>query len=286
MDVGYVAAIAGGLLALFSPCAALLLPSFFAYAFQNSAQLLARTALFYAGLCVTLVPLGAGSAAVSTLFYGHRDTLILVAGWLIIALGVLQLLGLGFAWAVPARLQNRFTGRAGAAPIFGLGAVYGFAGFCSGPILGAVLTVAATGGVVRGGLLLACYALGMALPLFLLALVWNRFDLGQRRWLRGRGFTLGPLRLHTNSIVSGLLFIGIGVVFLVYDGTASLTGFPGSAWLEEVAYQVQGPLLRIGSSVDLLVLGLVAMGLLGAGLYQAHRVRTRRQEERDDVSSV
>ena len=31
-DVGYVAAFAGGLLALLSPCGALLLPSFFAYA--------------------------------------------------------------------------------------------------------------------------------------------------------------------------------------------------------------------------------------------------------------
>ncbi len=283
MDVGYVAAVAGGVLALFSPCAALLLPSFFAYAFQNPTRLLARTAVFYLGLCVTLVPLGAGSAAVSTLFYGHRDTLILVAGWLIIALGSLQLFGLGFAWALPARLQNRFVGRAGVAPIFGLGAVYGFAGFCSGPILGAVLTVAATGGVVRGGILLASYALGMALPLFVLALVWNRFDLGRRGWLRGRGVSLGPLRSHTNSIVSGLLFIAIGVIFLVYDGTASLTGIPGLRWMEDLAYRVQGPLLRIGTEVDLLLVGLIAVVLLGAGLVQAFRARAGRREENEDA---
>ena len=42
-DVGYVAALVGGVLALLSPCGALLLPSFFAYAFDSSGRLLART---------------------------------------------------------------------------------------------------------------------------------------------------------------------------------------------------------------------------------------------------
>lgn len=35
MDIGFVAAVLGGLLALLSPCSALLLPSFFAYAFRD-----------------------------------------------------------------------------------------------------------------------------------------------------------------------------------------------------------------------------------------------------------
>ena len=61
-----------------------------------------------------------------------------------------------------------------------------------------------------GGLLLAVYAFGMAFPLFLLALLWDRFELGRRSWLRGRTFTLGPLRVHTTSLVSGLLFVAIG----------------------------------------------------------------------------
>ena len=42
------------------------------------------------------------------------------------------------------------------------------------------------GGVVGGGVLLVVYALGMAAPMFVLALLWDRFDLGRRRWLRGR----------------------------------------------------------------------------------------------------
>lgn len=281
MDIGYLAAIAGGLLALLSPCSALLLPSFFAYAFRDPARLVLRTAVFYAGLCVTLVPLGAGSALVSTLFYGHRDVLVSVAGWLIIAMGLAQLLGLGFSWGPTERLYARFAGRAGVLPVFGLGAVYGLAGFCSGPILGAVLTVAATGSPLRGVLLLACYALGMALPLFVLALLWDKFDLGHRRWLRGRVVTLGRLRLHTTSTVSGLLFVGIGALFLRYDGTASMTGLPGMDYLTELAYRAQGPLSQLGLGADMAFLAIAALVLLGAALLVARRARAKRVPDDD-----
>ena len=54
-----------------------------------------------------------------------------------------------------------------------------------------------------------------------------RFDLGKRTWLRGRPLRLGPLHTHTTSLASGLLFIGIGLLFLGTDGTANLTGVMG-----------------------------------------------------------
>lgn len=60
-DIGYFAALLGGLLALVSPCSALLLPAFFAYSIDSAARLLARTGIFYAGLATTLVPLGAAA---------------------------------------------------------------------------------------------------------------------------------------------------------------------------------------------------------------------------------
>ena len=61
MAVGFAGAFLGGLAALLSPCAAMLLPSFFAYAFGSSrTKLLGRTGLFYVGLLITLVPLGLG----------------------------------------------------------------------------------------------------------------------------------------------------------------------------------------------------------------------------------
>lgn len=60
-DIGYFAAFLGGLLALVSPCSALLLPAFFAYSIDSASRLLARTGIFYAGLATTLVPLGAAA---------------------------------------------------------------------------------------------------------------------------------------------------------------------------------------------------------------------------------
>ena len=173
VEVSYLAAFLGGILSLLSPCSALLLPAFFAYAFQSCKELLAKTAVFYVGLAATLVPLGMGTSVMSRLVYGQRRALILVSGLLIIALGLLQLLGRGFEFGLLSRLRGRVRGTSAGAT-FALGAVYGFAGFCSGPILGAILTVAASSEeVVRGAGLLAAYALGMALPLFLLAAVWD-----------------------------------------------------------------------------------------------------------------
>ena len=225
MRPSYLATFLGGVLTLLSPCSALLLPAFFAYAFQFKGELVKKTGTFYLGLATTLVPLGLGISAVSMLFYGQRSTLILVAGLLIIALGIFQIAGGGFGIGPLAQLQGRIKGGS-AGSTYALGAVYGFAGFCSGPILGAVLTVAAaSGGALQGAGLLATYALGMAAPLFGLALLWDRFDLGRRRWLRGREVGLGRFRIHTNNLMSGLMFVALGVVFIAYEGTSALAGF-------------------------------------------------------------
>src|SRR5262249_13081824 len=186
----------------------------------SRSRLLARTAVFYIGLAGVLIPLGMGSSAASTLVYGHQAALTTTAGVLLIGFGVLQLAGGGFTIPGLARPRGPGPPRSGA-----LGAVSGLAGFCAGPILGAVLTVAAASGQpVRGAALLAVYAAGMTAPLFALAAVWDRLRIGQRRWLRGTGVRVGPLRLHTHSAISGLLFAGLGVVFLRYQGTAGLTG--------------------------------------------------------------
>ena len=241
-EVGLPAAFAAGLLALLSPCSALLLPSFFAMAFASMRALVARTLVFYVGLLITLVPLGTGAAAASSFFYGHRPLLISVAGWMIIGLGVWQLLGKGFTIPFSERLNAAVAARGGDGWLstLMLGAVYGLAGFCSGPVLGAILTVAATQeSPWQGGVLLAVYALGMAAPLLVLAALWDRYDLGRRRWLRGRTLSLGRLRVHTTALVSGVLFIVIGVIFLRYDGTAGLTGSLGIGDLTDLEFSAQ-----------------------------------------------
>ncbi|MGW6977191.1 cytochrome c biogenesis CcdA family protein [Streptomyces sp. NPDC054952] len=275
-DIGYLAALLGGLLALLSPCSALLLPAFFAYSIDSTSRLLARTGIFYAGLASTLVPLGAAGSYAGRFFHGNRETLVLVGGWLIIALGIAQILGLGFASRRIAELSGRIRPTT-ALSVYALGAVYGLAGFCAGPILGSVLTVAAvSGSPVYGGLLLAVYALGMAAPLFLLALLWDRFELGRKRWLRGRTIRVGPLGLHTTSVLSGLFFITLGALFLIYDGASAL---PGLLDVDD-SFAVEQRVRSIADAVpDWALLGLVAAAAGAVALTQWRRtVRSAKDE--------
>ena len=287
--VGLLVAFAAGVLALLSPCSALLLPSFFAYAFANRTMLLRRTTGFYLGLLLTLVPLGTSASFASTLFYGHRGTLIAVAGWTLVALGVLQVLGGSFAMPFANRLQG-LSGRVrgtGTLSVVALGAVYGLAGFCSGPVLGAILTVAATTSPVGGAVLLAVYALGMAAPLFLLAALWDRLGAERRSWVRGRPLRLGPVRTHTTSLIAGLLFIAIGALFLRYDGTAGITGVLGLGDTTDLEVTAQATLTRWLGDVSVPVIAVaVALVALVVALRRTRSQRsqapsqTERQESR------
>ncbi|WP_338671758.1 cytochrome c biogenesis CcdA family protein [Streptomyces sp. SCSIO 30461] len=269
--IGYLAAFAGGLLALLSPCSALLLPAFFAYSIDSTTRLVARTGVFYAGLATTLVPLGAAGSFAGRLFYGHRDLLVATGGWLIIALGVAQVLGRGFAPRRLAEAGGRIRPTT-AVSVYALGLVYGLAGFCAGPILGSVLTVAAlTGSPAYGGFLLAVYALGMAVPLFVLALLWERCRLGKRGWLRGRVVRLaaGRFELHTASVLSGLFFITLGVLFLVFDGTTALSGpLP-----VDMSYALEHRVVGVGRAVP--DWALVSVAAMAAGAVPAMRTWRR-----------
>ncbi|MEU3482076.1 cytochrome c biogenesis CcdA family protein [Streptomyces sp. NPDC033754] len=275
--IGYFAAFLGGLLALLSPCSALLLPAFFAYSIDTRAKLVARTGILYAGLATTLVPLGAAGSFAGRFFYGNRDLLVTAGGWLIIGLGVLQLLGLGFSSRRIAEASGRIRPTS-ALSVYALGLVYGLAGFCAGPILGSVLTVAAlSGSPAYGGLLLAVYALGMAVPLFVLALLWERYDLGRRRWLRGRPLRVGPLTLHSTSVLSGLFFIALGTLFLVFDGTTAL---PGLLSVDE-SFAVEERLAGLGRAVPdwALLVAVVAVVAVALALRGRRGSRTREREE-------
>lgn len=220
MDIGLAAAFLGGLVTLLSPCSALLLPSFFAYAFTSRTQLLGRTLLFLLGLLTMLLPIGVFASTLGALITGHRGLIVTIAGALVIVAGVLSLAG------VRMRLpQLQHGGGSGALSVYILGIAFGVAGSCSGPVLGSILTIAALrGDALFGGALLTVYALGMVLPLFLLALLWEAFDLGRRGWLRPRVVRIGRWRSTWIEVASAVLMIAVGVLLITTDGTAGLGG--------------------------------------------------------------
>ena len=280
VEVSLLASFFGGVLSLLSPCSALLLPALFAYAFGGAGELVRKTGVFYLGLASTLVPLGMGISAISALFYGHRAALITGSGLLLIAFGVLQLLGRGFEVGPLARLRSKVRG-ASTGAIFALGAVYGFAGFCSGPILGAILTVAAaSGAALRGAVLLAVYAAGMAAPLFLMAFLWDRLDLGARRLLRGREIPLGRFRLHTTNLASGAMFVLLGVLFMTYGGTSALSGLYESNGATDFAFAAEQRAGDVARGVPGVAVPAVLAALLVALLLRGRRGRSKEARDR------
>ncbi len=272
--IGYLGAFLGGMLTLLSPCSALLLPAFFAYAFASPARLLGRTAVFYAGLAGVLVPLGMGSSAASTLVYGHQAALTTAAGVILIGFGIVQLAGGGFTVPGLSRLRARVRGQS-MLSVLALGGVSGLAGFCAGPILGAVLTVAAASGQpARGAVLLAIYAAGMTAPLLALAAAWDRLGIGHRRWLRGTGVRFGPLHLHTNSVISGLIFAGLGVIFLRSQGTAGLTGLLAPPSLASWNNRLQDAVTAVQAHIpDLALLAAAAAAVVAITAWRLRQAR-------------
>jgi len=220
----FIAAFGGGLLALLAPCSALLLPAFLAYACANTTALLRATGLFLLGLCCVLLPLGLAASLAGRLLIEQRQATISVAGASLVVLGVLLIAGRTFSVA------PRITPRGPAT--FATGIVYGLTGYCSGPLLGGVLTLAAAGhDPTLGTLLLLVYALGMTAPLLLLAGLWDHFELSKRGWLRAS--------VRRSNVLAGALFIVLGATFVVSQGGLLLSGAYDDLGLTDLGYRLE-----------------------------------------------
>src|ERR1019366_8910257 len=110
--------------------------------------------------------------------------------------------------SVGDRLGARLTGSSNAwLASFGLGVIFAIGWTpCIGTILGGILTLAATsGGVVRGGILLVGYTLGLGLPFIVLGVLYDRSP-----------GLLRPLVRHGRvvSLIGGLLVAAVGLAML------------------------------------------------------------------------
>ena len=118
--------------------------------------------------------------------------------------------------------------------------------------------------------------LAMAAPLFLMALLWDRLDLGHRRWLRGREVSLGRLRFHTTNLLSGLMFVAIGVTFIAFEGTSGLERLYASGGATDLAFSAERWAETVSGRVSLAAT-LAVLGLLFGG-YLVYRVSRRRKK--------
>lgn len=269
MDLGLAGALVGGVLTLLSPCSVMLLPAFFAYAFASPGRIVARTGVFALGLMTTLVPVGVLAGTVGAFVSANRSLLVTIAAVVVIVLGAVQVLGI----RLPAFTRDDAGDTGSVASVYLLGTVYGLAGVCAGPLLGSVLALAALGGhPLYGGLALAVFALGMALPLFALALVWSRPWV--QRLVRPRTIRIGRWTNTWTQLVGGLIGIGLGVLLLVSDGTAAFGGLLGAT----AQFELESQAMRATGSVPDLVFAGAAIVVL-AGIWGLHRLTTARRRE-------
>ncbi len=271
-------AFVGGTLSLLSPCSALLLPSFFAYSFASPGRLLGRTLVFYAGLLTLFVPLGLGVGALGATVREHLGAVTAIAGSLLILVGLYQFAVGGFGVPGASAVARRAGGESVTAT-YVLGLVYGVGGFCSGPILAGILTLAtASGHPASGAVLLSVFALGMVVPLLVLASVWDR--LGKRRAgaIRTRTLHIGRIERHWSTVASSLIFVVLGAAFIVFRGANALSSVYERAGASDLVFRLENTVEAHG--------GAIAVGL-GAALAVMIAVwgRSRLRRERTSVAS-
>ncbi|GMQ83896.1 MAG: hypothetical protein BMS9Abin06_0642 [Gammaproteobacteria bacterium] len=207
-----------GMLGFLSPCTLPILPAYFAFTAQSERKnILLMTIAFFSGLALVFSLMGATATMLGALVSRHHEFLLQMGGVLIILFGLASLLGKGFSGA---DFQRRPTLSLAGSFFFGMTFSVGWTA-CIGPILGAMLVLAATAKTVwSGAASLFVFALGLSLPLMALSLYLGRLDRNGRFWrfLKGKGWEVkiagNILYLHTTGIISGLIFISLGVLMI------------------------------------------------------------------------
>lgn len=208
-----LAAFLAGGVALFAPCCIVFLaPSFLAGAVKNRRwRLLPLTFVFASGLAVVMLPLTLGASLLAGAIARFHAPLYYAGGALMLVMAALSLSGR--MWSLPSFVRTPDTTRGDSASFFALGVFSGIASSCCAPVLVGVMTLSALSGSPAGGLVLGlAYVFGMVFPLFVMALVWDRARLHERRIGRARAVRL---RVAGRELVTNTVNVAVAVGFTV-----------------------------------------------------------------------
>ena len=220
-DINIFVAFTAGIFSFLSPCVLPLIPSYLSFisgvsleemrAANFASHIRKRVVLnslaFILGFSLVFISFGASASLLGTLFLSYRNLIRLLGGIFILAVGI-YLLGF-FKFSVLDRysqfhLKDKPAGYLGSALV---GVTFGAAWIpCVGPILGAILTLAATSSEIgRGVLYLATYAAGLAVPFFLSAVAVNSFFEFSQKFRR---------YLQAVHVTAGILLIVVGILLI------------------------------------------------------------------------
>lgn len=222
-DTTVFAAFAVGFVSFISPCVLPLVPGYLSAISGISlsdiregdhrrSHVLIPAAIFCLSFTVMFVALGMTATGLGSALRDNKQTLDRVAGSLIIAMGVFFLLTpliprLNRDWHPEALIRRAGTG----GPVIA-GLAFAIAWTpCVGPTLAAILATASTSdSVASGGVLLAFYSFGLAVPFLVTALAFDRATVAFR-WLRDRWVIV--------SVISGAILIAMGLLILTGEIT-------------------------------------------------------------------
>jgi len=222
-DVSIPAALLAGLISFLSPCVLPLVPPYLCYMagvsvddFRGDAGITAREgtrgALLYSSIAFVLgfstifVALGASASLVGGLIRAWSAELSIVAGIVIIIMGLhfLGLTRIGLLMREGRLTAPKPVGLWGAY-VMGLAFAFGWTP-CIGPILAAILSIAAAEATVtKGAGLLAVYSAGLGIPFLLAAFMIEQFSSLFARMKR---------HLDTVERAMGVLMVITGIGFL------------------------------------------------------------------------
>ena len=222
VDTTVVAAFAVGFISFVSPCVLPLVPGYlsaisglsFADIEQGRgrARLIGPALLFCLSFTVMFIALGMTATGIGRTLQENRLLLRQVSAGILVAMGLLFIASL-FVKALnrewhPAGLISRAA--TGGPVLAGLAFAVAWLP-CTGPTLSAVFTAAGNEETVgQGGVLLAFYALGLALPFLLSAFAFSSVS-GLFRFFRDHYTVI--------TVVSGLVLIGMGVLLYTNELT-------------------------------------------------------------------
>lgn len=218
-DIGISLAFFAGLASFFSPCVFSLVPAYVGYLGGRSAassqagqsdpkNTISHGLFFVLGFSSVFISLGAASSALGGLLFDARQWLAYIGGVVVIVFG-LHMTGLMRIHFLEydLRAQSAPNRKRGYLASFLMG-VFFSAGWspCVGPILGAILTLALSGGSVsRGVILLSAYSAGLAIPFLIASAQIGLVTNALRRY--------GKL-MHYVEVGMGYLLILVGILLL------------------------------------------------------------------------
>jgi len=230
-DVTYIGAFIADLLSFLSPCVFPLIPSYITYITglsfadlqaEHPSHIIRQKSIlhslsFIAGFTVVFVLLGASATYIGSVLQENATIIRKIGGVLLVILGihVTGILPLKFLLGEKrVSIKHKPAGYVGSF-LVGIAFAAGWTP-CIGPILAAILAVAATqDSVYHGIILLLLYSMGLGVPFFISALAMHRFLIVFNRFKK---------YIHIFEVFTGILMIVIGV--LIYTNWLSrLSGF-------------------------------------------------------------